>query len=176
MFLIISPAFFSYFFCRPALVFWDPPIGFPRVTSFMCPTFVRVHVLNVCGSLVLYLCDQNSWLLLYSLSVGYVGHCGFCFLSHEYFCPVLLVFLSTVYIAAATFRLHNSACNAQFWSSCCLNFFDKFPFFLVNWMNAAYLATVSNTKFMKAFSPWFKLLALPYPAAPSACSSSSISI
>ena len=117
-------------------------------------------------------------MVLYYLFVGSVGHFGFGLFPRVYVCTVLFAPFKLVgRVAYATFRLHNYYCRAQIWSYWCLNWVDRLPLVVISLIKSVSRAAVSDVKFMKASSlePFLIFLALPYPAAPAVCSTSSLS-
>ena len=80
-----------------------------------------------------------------------------------------------VCVAVATFRLHISAWRDLIWSSYCLSCIVKFPLVVVSYVNAALIAAISDSRFIRStsISPCFTLFVIPYPTAPSVCSSHS---
>ena len=134
-----------------------------------CGLFIVPHICpHECFCYVQVDCVVSVWPtvipVIVFFSVMSVGHCCFCLLLCAYDWNLLLYpFTLMSRVAAATFRLDNSACKDRIWYSCCPNWVDRLPFVFVISLKAASRAAVADAKFMKASSilSCLTLLALP---------------
>ena len=138
-------------------------MGFTKLSFVSCAFSINMYFIPL-------LLAQTLSLIMYLMCVGRLYHnhgasSNFCcykfsllgplvtavyFFWRTYSCPTLLFpFKLVVCFAAATLRLHISACSVQIWSSLCLNYVDIFSFFIVSLVNTASWDAVADTKFMK---------------------------
>ena len=138
MFLIIPPAYLSYFIPYTRLiVLWSPHWVASCSILFVskhcsCEYLWRLWVaciINMGPSaifIVIYFLCWISWPL------------RFLFFSCSYGClPLFFPLASVVCVAAATLRFHISDCSSRIWSSWFINCVYMFPFIVVISVNAA---------------------------------------